>query len=157
MKQNCTLDAIDRKILAELQRDAAISNAELGDRVGSSSASCWRRVRTLEANGVLLQSVRLVDPVKVGLSVNVLCNVRMRSHSSEAIASFESFVHARPEVLECYSMSGGWDYLLRIVAADVSGYERFLMRALLEHASVATALSQFALAQTKHTTSLPLC
>jgi Lrp/AsnC family transcriptional regulator len=150
------LDGIDRRILEALQGDALLSNAELADRVGSSSASCWRRVKALEAAGVIGPAVRLLDPHKIGRGVNVLCNVRMRSHVRDARQAFEDFVSARPEVMESYSMSGEWDYLLRIVVADVADYERFLMRVLLDHPSVATAASHFALSQTKYTTRLPL-
>lgn len=149
-------DAIDLKILRELQSDASLSNAELADRVGSSAPSCWRRVKALEAAGFLGPAVRLLDAVKAGYGVNVLCNVRMRSHDTANTEAFEAFVHGRPEILDCYSMSGDWDYLLRIVASDVAGYERFLMRTLLPQPSVASASSHFALSQTKYSTRLPI-
>ena len=150
------LDAIDRRILEQLQADATISNAQLAERVGSSAASCWRRVRSLEAAGVLGPAVRLLDAGAIGRKVNVLCNVRVRSHSGDTRSAFETFVRERREILECYSMSGEWDYLLRIVARDVEDYERFLMRVMLEHPSVGNASSHFALSQTKYTTALPL-
>ena len=110
----------------------------------------------MENAGILLNTVWLVDADKVGCKVNVLCNVRARSHSIDARTDFEEFVRSRPEILECYSMSGDWDYLLRIVARDVADYEAFLMRILLNHPSVASASSHFALSLTKHTTALPL-
>lgn len=147
---------MDRRILEQLQAEAQISNAELAERVGSSAASCWRRVRNLEAAGVLGPAVRLLNPDAIGRNVNVLCNVRMRSHAREARSAFEDFVDGRREVLECYSMSGDWDYLLRVVVSGVADYQRFLMRVLLEHPSVGGASSHFALAQTKYTTALPL-
>jgi Lrp/AsnC family transcriptional regulator len=150
------LDPTDRRILAELQQDAAISHAELADRVSSSTASVWRRIKALEAAGILQRSVRLLDPVKLGYGVNVICNIRVRTHAADVRFAFEDFVRSRPEVLECYSMSGEWDYLLRIVAADVADYERFLMRILLEHPSVGAASSHFALSLTKYTTALPV-
>jgi Lrp/AsnC family transcriptional regulator len=150
------LDAVDRRILEQLQADASLSNAELAERVNSSAASCWRRVKALEAAGVLGSAVRLLDPVALGRSVNVLCNVRMRSHAREARGAFEAFVRDRREILECFSMSGDWDYLLRIVAADVADYERFLMTVLLDHPSVGGASSHFALSLTKYTTALPI-
>ncbi len=151
-----SIDDIDRRILNALQDDAQLSHAELAERVGSSTASCWRRVRSLEAAGILGSAVRLLDAAKVGRSVNVICNVRLRGHNREATAAFEDFVRNSPEILDCYSMSGDWDYLLRVVAADVADYERFLMRVLLDHPSVATASSHFALSQTKYTTKLPV-
>lgn len=156
MKHTPVLDSIDRRILRELQTDASLSHVELGERVGTSSASCWRRIKSLEAAGILARTVRLVDAERVGRGVNVLCNVRVCSHAREVRGSFEDFVRSRPEILECYSMSGDWDYLLRVVVADVVDYERFLMRTLLEHPSVGTASSHFALAQTKFTTAIPV-
>lgn len=156
MKSLLTLDAIDRRILNELQLDASLSHADLAERVGTSAASCWRRIKSLEAARVLTATVRLVDAERVGRGVNVFCNVRVRSHARDIRASFEAFVRSRPEVLECYSMSGDWDYLLRVVAADVGDYERFLMRTLLEHPAVGAASSHFALSLTKFTTAIPV-
>lgn len=156
MKQDRQIDAIDRRILAALQQDAAISHQELAERVGASSASCWRRIKAMEQAGVLTRTVRLVDPDKVGRGVNVLCNIRMRSHAREARSAFEQFVDGRPEIVECFSMSGEWDYLIRVVVADVEDYNRFLMQILLGHPSVAGAASHFALSMTKYTTALPL-
>ncbi len=150
------LDQIDRKLLYELQRDAAISHAELAERVGASTASCWRRMRALEADGVLGRNVRLVDPARIGRGVNVICHIRIKNHLAETTEAFENFIGSREEIIECYSMSGDWDYLLRILVADVEDYNRFLMRTVLRHPSVATGSSHFALAQLKYTTAVPL-
>jgi Lrp/AsnC family transcriptional regulator len=156
MEQSYQLDGIDRRIVAELQEDASLSHAELATRVHSSPASVWRRVRALEKADILGASVRMVNADKVGCGVNVICNIRNRSHTVEARTAFEDFVRSRPEILECFSMSGDWDYLLRIVVRDVVAYEAFLMRILLNHPSVASASSHFALSVTKHTISLPI-
>lgn len=156
MKRSYNLDDIDRRILSALQADAGIGNSDLAERVGSSTASVWRRIKAMEAGGLLKQSVRLLDQQVLGFGVNVLCNIRVRSHARDVRDAFETFVEGRPEILECFSMSGDWDYLLRIVAADVTGYERFLMHTLLEHSSVGGASSHFALSLTKYTTALPL-
>jgi Lrp/AsnC family transcriptional regulator len=156
MDQGYQIDQIDKRIIAELQKNASLSNAELAQLSRSSAASVWRRVRVLEKVGILLNSVRMVDASKIGCGVNVLCNVRARSHAAEARKSFEEFVMERPEILECFSMSGDWDYLLRIVARDVASYEAFLMRTLLNHPNVASASSHFALSVTKYTTALPM-
>lgn len=150
------MDTIDRAILTALQANGALSHAELATRVGASTASCWRRIKGLEASGILLGTVRLVDATKVDCGVNVMCHVRLRSHAFDDRSGFEAFVETRGEILECYSMSGEWDYLLRIVAGDIAGYDRFLMRTLLEHPCVATASSHFAMSQTKYTTALPV-
>jgi Lrp/AsnC family transcriptional regulator len=156
MSATRNLDAIDRKLLSELQRDASLSHAELADRVGASTASCWRRIRALETDGVLGRHVRLVDPARIGRGVNVLCHIKIKNHSAETTEAFESFVASRNEIIECYSMSGDWDYLLRILVADVDDYNHFLMRTVVRHPSVATGSSHFALSQVKYTTAVPI-
>jgi Lrp/AsnC family transcriptional regulator len=156
MKQDIKLDRVDRQIIALLQEDSTLSNADLADQVGASSASCWRRVKSLEAAGVFLRSVRIVDPVSVGRGVNVMCNIRMRRNDVEARRDFEEFIASQPEIVECFSMSGDWDYLLRVVVADVTAYNAYLMKVLLPHPSVASGSSHFALAMTKFTTALPV-
>ena len=150
------LDEIDRRIVRELQRDAGLSQAALSERVGASTASVWRRVRALEKAGVLGASVRLANAERLGRSVNVLCQVRMTRQTVEARAEFEEFIQARPEIVECYAMSGEWDYLLRIAVRDVADYDRFIMRGVLAHPSVANAASNFALRQVKYTTEIPV-
>ena len=156
VKPVITLDSIDRRILAELQANGAISHADLARTVGSSTASCWRRIKVLEAAGILTGTVRLVNAEKVGRGVNVICNIRVRDHSRDTRSAFEEFIRSRPEVMECFSMSGDWDYLLRVVAGGVSEYERFLMHILLDHPSVGGASSHFALSLTKYSTAVPV-
>lgn len=160
MKENSKdmfqMEPLDRRIVEVLQADASLSNQDIAERVGSSAASCWRRIRALEAAGILKGAVRLVDPERIGRGVTVICNIRVRSHARDVRTAFEAFVQTRAEIIECFSMSGDWDYLLRIVVADVSDYERFLMRTLLEHPSVGGASSHFALSTTKYTTALPV-
>jgi DNA-binding Lrp family transcriptional regulator len=150
------LDAIDRKLLHELQRDASISHADLAERVGASTASCWRRIRALEKDGVLGRQVRLVDSKRLGRGVHVICHIKIKNHLPETTEAFEAFIASRDEITECYSMSGDWDYLLRILVSDVEDYNRFLMRTVLRHPSVATGSSHFALSQIKYTTAVPL-
>ena len=156
MKQIVQLDQVDRRIVALVQEDATLSHAELAERVGASAASCWRRIKALESRGVLRRTVRLVDPETIGRGVNVMCNIRMRSHARDARQAFELFVDGKPEVVECFSMSGEWDYLLRIVVSDVSDYNNFLMNTLLGHPSVEGGSSHFVLSTTKYTTALPV-
>lgn len=154
--QPANLDAIDRKILRVLQKRADISHADLALEVAASQASCWRRVKSLEAAGILREPVRLVDPYSVGRGLDVICQVRMKSHEPAARKSFEEFVNAHDEIMECLSMSGEWDYLLRVVVGDVREYEAFLMGRLLGHPAVATSASHFALKRVKYTTSIPV-
>jgi Lrp/AsnC family transcriptional regulator len=156
VKQPLALDTIDRRIVASLQRDATTSHAELAERVGASSASCWRRVKALETAGVFVATVRLADASKLGLGVNVLCSIRVVSQLHASSIAFEEFVRSQPEIVECYSMSGDSDYLLRIVAKDVAGYNEFLMSKMLKHPAVASASSNFALETIKFTTAVPV-
>jgi DNA-binding Lrp family transcriptional regulator len=156
MRERIKLDALDRKIIDELQRDGALSHPDLAERVGSTPPSCWRRVRQLEESGVFRGTVRLVDQEVLGQSVNVLCHVRMRNHTLDNIEVFEAFVRSEPRIMECFSMSGEWDYQLRVVAEDVADYEVFLMRTLLKHPSVAGAASHFALRMVKYQTAVPV-
>ena len=156
VKQNDQLDEIDRRIVRELQRDASLSHAALAEKVGASSASVWRRVRNLETNGVLGRAVRLANAEHLDRSVNVLCQVRMTRQTMTARAEFEEFIRSREEIVECYAMSGEWDYLLRIAVRDVADYDRFVMRGVLAHPSVANAASNFALRQVKYTTEIPV-
>lgn len=139
-----------------MQENADESQAALAEKVGASPASVWRRIRALEQAGVLRGAVRLVDAEAVGRGVSVICQLRMRSHAVEDRARFEAFVRTREEIAECFAMSGEWDYLVRVVVRDVADYERFLMRELLKHPTIATAASHFALSQVKYTTAVPV-
>jgi len=150
------LDEIDRKLLRALQDDASLSHAALAELVGASPASCWRRIKALEMSGVLKSLVRLVDPTQVGRGVSVMVQVRLKSHGEAERSDFEAFLRGRPEILECYAMSGEWDYLMRIVVEGVADYERFLMRQVLNHPHIANAASHFALSQLKYTTAIPV-
>jgi DNA-binding Lrp family transcriptional regulator len=156
MSDNFHIDAIDRRIVRALQRDASQSHATLAESVGASPASVWRRVRALERAGVLGAHVRLADAAMLGRSVNVLCQVRMTRQTMDARAEFESFIEGREEIVECYAMSGEWDYLLRIAVKDVADYDRFIRQGVLAHPSVANAASNFALRQVKYTTEIPV-
>ena len=151
-----SLDATDRRILAVLQRRGDISHAALAAEVGSSPASCWRRIRALEEAGVLGPAVRLLDPASIGRGLDVVCHVRLNSQQPDARASLEAFILGRAEVMECYSMTGEWDYMLRIVVGDVRDFEAFLMQDLLRHSAVASSNSHFALKRVKYTTALPV-
>jgi len=150
------LDAIDRKILALLQEDARLANVELADKVGLSPSPCLRRVRDLEAAGVIRRYVTLLDPAAIGLPVSVFGNVTRERQVEQALERFEAVILKRPEVMECYLMTGDADYLLRVVIADLSSYERFLIEHLTRVPGVASIKSSFALKQVKYRTALPV-
>lgn len=150
------IDEIDKKILKVLQRRGDVSHAVLAEEVGASTASCWRRIKALEEQGVLGPTVRLLDPDRIGRGLNVFCQVRMKSHDPAARRDFEDLIQTYEEVIECYSMSGEWDYLIRVAVRDVKDYERLLMHDILTHPAVANSSSHFALKSVKYTTELPL-
>jgi Lrp/AsnC family transcriptional regulator, leucine-responsive regulatory protein len=150
------LDDIDRRILEVLQDDARISNVELAGRVGLSPSPCLRRVRDLEESGIVRRYVALLDPGAVGLGVSVFVQVSLERQAEKGLDTFEKRVLARPEVLECYLMTGDADYLLRVVVPDVAAFERFLLDHLTRIPGVASIKSSFALKQVKYRTSLPL-
>ena len=150
------LDAIDRRILAALQENARIANTELAAAVGLSPAPCLRRVRALEEDGVIRKHVSLVNPGAVGLPVSVFVSISLERQVEEALKRFERVILARPEVMECYLMTGDADYLLRLVCADLAAYERFVLDHLTKVPGVSSIRSSFALKQVKYSTALPL-
>jgi DNA-binding Lrp family transcriptional regulator len=150
------LDEIDRRILDRLQGDARVSNVELARAVGLSASPCLRRVRELERAGVIRGHVSLLDPAALGLGVSVFIEVRLDRQVEADLEAFEREVLARPEVMECYLMTGDSDYLLRVVVPDVTAFERFLLEHLTRIPGVANLRSSFALKQVKYTTALPL-
>ena len=150
------LDEIDSRILQVLQENARISNVDLADAVGISPSPCWRRVRELEQSGVIDRYVTLVRPSTVGLPVSVFIQVSLEKQVEAALEEFEAAVLARPEVMECYLMTGDADYLLRVVLSDLEAYERFLLDHLTRIPCVASIKSSFALKQVKYRTALPV-
>lgn len=150
------MDEMDRRIIGALQEDGTLTSAALAERVGSSQASCWRRVKSLEEVGIINRVVALVDPKLVGVNVTMLCDVRLKNHLPESSKQFRDFVNQRDEILECYSMSGEWDYTIRVLSRSVEDYERFLMKTLLMQPCVATASSRLALSTVKYTTKVPV-
>src|SRR5215468_7442958 len=151
-----SLDAIDRRILDRLQKEGRLSNAELADQVGLSSSPCWRRVKALEEAGVIKGYAAQVDAKSVGLSVNVFMSVSLSTQVEKALQAFERAAAARPEVMECYLMTGDSDYLLRVVVPDLQALEQFILAFLSKVQGVGNIKSSFALKQVKYQTALPL-
>lgn len=153
---NRELDSTDRKILRILQENAAISNVELARKVGLSPSPCLRRVQQLDQLGIIRRRVTLLEPGAVGLGVSVFVQVSLEKQADRALRTFEKVILARPEVMECYLMTGDADYLLRVVVPDIPSFERFVLDHLTHITSVARVRSSFALKQVKYTTTLPL-
>lgn len=150
------LDRTDLRILAELQRDARISNVALAAAVGLSPSPCLARVRALETAGVIARYAALLDAQAVGLEVNVFIQVALERQVEPLLDRFEHAVRERPEVMECYLMTGDADYLLRVVVPDVRALERFIVDVLSRLPGVGSIKSSFALKQVKYDTALPL-
>lgn len=153
---NRELDSTDRKILRILQENAAISNVELARKVGLSPSPCLRRVQQLDQLGIIRRRVTLLEPGAVGLGVSVFVQVSLEKQADRALRTFEKVILARPEVMECYLMTGDADYLLRVVVPDIPSFERFVLDHLTHISSVARVRSSFALKQVKYTTTLPV-
>ena len=154
--RDTALDHIDRRILQSLQSNARLTNLELAEAVGLSASPCLRRVRSLQESGVIRSFVTLLDPKLVGLGVSVFVSVRLENQDERTLERFEKAIRNRPEVLECYLMTGDSDYLLRVVCADLEAFERFLMNHLTKVPGIASIRSSFALKQVKYSTALPL-
>ncbi|HEX3502782.1 MAG TPA: Lrp/AsnC family transcriptional regulator [Xanthobacteraceae bacterium] len=150
------MDDIDRRILTVLQEDGRISLADLATRVGLSASPCLRRIRRLEHSGIIARYVAVLDQSKVGLPVSVFVSIKLESQRVEALERFKKAIAKWPEVLECYLMTGPRDYLLRIVAADLEAYERFLKQKLTRIDGVSSIESSFALEQAKYSHVLPI-
>jgi len=151
-----SLDRLDRRILDELQADARISNQELAKRVGLSPAPCWRRLRRLERDGLIVAHVTLLNAPAVGLPIQAYAMVSLENHHPESVRQFDQMIADRPEVLECHSLSGTNDYLLRIVAASIEAYEKFMSTHLLQLRAVRSVNTSFVLRTKKFTTRLPV-
>ncbi|MBB3773376.1 Lrp/AsnC family leucine-responsive transcriptional regulator [Angulomicrobium tetraedrale] len=151
-----TLDAIDRRILAALQENAHATMEEISTRVGLSPSPCARRVRQMEASGVIKGYVAVVDQQKVGLPISVFASIRLERQREDELDRFSRAILRWPEIVECYLMTGQRDYLLRIVVKDLPAYEAFLKRTLTRLEGVASIESSFALSQVKHAQALPI-
>jgi Lrp/AsnC family transcriptional regulator len=150
------LDAIDLKILRILQEDPDRSVQAIGEVVGLSHTPCWRRIRKLQQAGIIAGRRTLLDAEKVGLDVSIFVFVRLERHASEMLDAFEKAVGDVPEILQCYSMSGEFDYLLRVVVASVRDYERTVKGKILKLPHVGNINSHFALSEIKNSTILPI-
>jgi Lrp/AsnC family leucine-responsive transcriptional regulator len=150
------LDKIDREILKVLQGDARVPNVDLAEKVGLSASPCARRVKALEDAGIISRYATVVDQKAVGLPVSVFVSVTLERQVEGALAIFEKEILRRPEVMECYLMTGEADYLLRVVVADLDAYERFLVLHLTRVPGIANIRSSFALKQVAYRTELPI-
>lgn len=150
------LDRIDIGILNALQADARTTNAELARAVHLSPTPCYNRVKAMEDLGLIRQQVTLLDPDLLGLHLNVFIHVSLEKQVQGALQHFEATIAERPEVMECYLMTGDADYLLRVLVPDIKALEVFILQHLTSTPGVANIRSSFALKQVRYKTALPL-
>lgn len=149
------IDDADRRILRELQADASLGLEDLGARVGLSRNACWRRIRALEAAGVIRGRVTLLDPAALGLGLMVFIQIRAASHDAGWLEHFARAVGTMPEVQGVYRMTGDLDYLIRARVADVADYDRLYQR-LVRKLDLGDVSASFVMEEIKDTTALPV-
>lgn len=150
------IDKVDRRILDLLQREAALSVAEVAARTGLSTTTCWRRIQSLEQSGVIKGRVALLDRAALGLDVTIFAHVKLTSQGRDAIAAFAEAIRERPEVLDCYTTMGEWDFMLRVVTRDIKAYEAFYLDHLSKLPNVQSINSSVTVTVIKETTVLPI-
>lgn len=150
------LDAIDRRILKALQEDGRLSNVDLAERVGLSPSPCLRRVKRLEAQGVIRSYRAVLDRPAVGLGLTVFVEIKVVRHTRENAAELQAALEARPEIVSCHIVSGSTDFLAEIVVADLTAYEKLLTEHILSLPMVADIRSNFSLRRIKSDGALPL-
>jgi DNA-binding Lrp family transcriptional regulator len=150
------LDSIDAKILDLVQHDANLSVAEIADRVGLSSSPCWRRIKRLEEEGIILKRVTLLDTEKLGLTFEVMASVKLQLPTRENLERFEAAVEKWPEVVDCATVTGAVDYMIRVITTDMRAYDDFLRDKLLGLGLVSDVQSRIVIKRSKRTTAAPL-
>lgn len=150
------LDNYDRNILKILQTDASLNTSEIANRVGLTQPPCWRRIKRLEELGIVEARVGLLNQKKLGLNVTVFARVKLAAHNRHLLPEFEEEINTFPEVLECYTMMGEYDFLLKIVTRDIESYEYFFRTHLSQMTAFHDVNSNVALSKVKYTTALPL-
>ena len=148
------LDRQDRAILRLLAVDASLSLAEVADKVGLTPTPCWKRIRRMEQDGIILRRVAVLDPAKIGVPVSVMVTIETQDHSAAWLESFAAMVAAMPEIVDAWRMSGDVDYLLQVVVADIAAYDDFYRR-LIASVPLRNVTSRFAMERMKNA-PLPL-
>ena len=151
-----SLDRTDLHLLRLLQKDASLSLAQLADAVNLSTTPCWKRLKRLEASGILKQRVALLDPVKLGLSFTAIVQVKTSDHSQDWCNRFINAVSNYPEVMEFYRMAGDYDYLMKVQVADMQAFDTFYKKMVTQIKGLTKVTSSFAMESLKHTTALPI-
>jgi Lrp/AsnC family leucine-responsive transcriptional regulator len=156
MSEETVLDRASHQILVELQRDARQTVQQLADKVGLSATPCWKRIKAMEAAGVIQGYTALVDRGKVGLGLRVVVEANLQQHSEDLVRRFEKAVAASPQIVHCVSTTGQSDYLLTVLAADIAAYEHFLHDTLFKLPGITHVRSSIVLREVKAETRLPM-
>jgi len=150
------LDLIDKKILTLLQENSKINIKELALKIGLTQTPVYERIKRLEKSGIIQNYIAVLNKEKIGLNVEVFCQVTLLVHSKELINKFEAAINKMDEVIECFHVAGNYDYLLKIIVKDMKNYQNFLKNKLSVLASVGNVQSTFVMTSTKNNTILPL-
>lgn len=147
-------DAIDKNLLELLQEDSKQTNKELSNKLILSVTAVYERIKKLEKLGVIKKYVALVNKDKVNKSFVVFCNIRLVQHSQDYVIKFEREVAKLPEVVECYHISGDYDYLLKVLVADMEAYREFMVKKLTKIDHIGSTHSAFMINEVKYTTAI---
>ena len=150
------MDHFDKKLLSILQTNGRISNVELSEAVNLSESACLRRVKSLEERGFIDKYVALLDQKRAGLTDTVFVHIVLKREEKSELLAFEEAVKEIPEILECYLMTGEFDYLLHLVVANMADFERLHNESLTQLAGVSRVNSSFAIRTVQKTTALPI-
>lgn len=150
------LNTQDFKILDLLQRNANLTTQEIADKINMSQSPCWRRINRLEKHELIRKRVAILNRKKLGMEIVVFATVNLTSQGRKNLEEFESEISKFAEVVECYTMAGAWDYMLKIVTRDISHFEQFARKHLTSLSNVGEVHSHIAVTEIKNTTELPL-
>jgi Lrp/AsnC family transcriptional regulator len=148
------MDSIDRKLLSLLQDDASMPLQDVAARVGLSVNPCWRRIKRMESEGIIRARVAVLDPEKVGLNVTVFVRIKIREHTAEWVKRFASAIRSIAEIAECHRMGGDVDYMLKVIVADIAGYDRVYKELITKVPGLADVSALFSMERIKYTTKI---
>jgi Lrp/AsnC family transcriptional regulator len=148
------MDSIDRKLLSLLQDDASLPLQDIAARVGLSVNPCWRRIKRMESEGIIRARVAVLDPEKIGLKVTVFVRIRIREHTSEWVKRFAVAIRSIAEIAECHRIGGDVDYMLKVIVADIAGYDRVYKQLIARVPGLANVSALFSMERIKYTTKI---
>ncbi len=150
------MDNTDKRILELLQQDSTQSLAELSEQLNISTTPCWKRIKRLEQSGIIKARVALLDAAMVELKVSVFVHIKTQRHDSSWLKQFSETVDKFDEIMECYRMSGEWDYLLRVVVKDIEAFDLFYKKLVNQVDGLTDVSSSFSMEEVKYSTRLPI-